>query len=228
MIFLQDGRLEGLLLFLLLLASSLSLFPPPLVRRRRRPPCSPSPPSPPPALAFVCYPLVGIPPKIVSVNRAHHIVFCINDLKHWPLTPLSFCYNVRIFFRYNLFRLSLELPLTADRFLLGQLYFLSHGRPRLSSLPRSLSPWIVVVKCIYEYGPYGLPVSIPDIPRFSDPLPSTKAILAAKTQSDFLSSDIYDCRQPRTRCGRTDCSSIQDAATVPPPASATTATGPID
>ena len=109
----------------------------------------------------------------------------------------------------------------------GQLYFLRHGRTRLSSLPRSLSPGVIVVKCIYEHGPSGLSASLPDIARFSAPLSPAATALTTKTQSDLLSPNLHDLRQPRTRCGRTDCSSIQDATTVSSPPSSTPTDGPI-
>ena len=67
----------------------------------------------------------------------------------------------------------------------GQLYSLCRGPTRLS-LSRSLSSRIILLKCIYDHGPFRLPAPLPDIARFSVPLPPTAAALAATTQSPCL------------------------------------------
>ena len=113
-VFFADGRLPVLLLFLLLLASSFSLFSPP-PSSSSPPPLSLSPSSPPPPRLLLSPALPqAIPPKTLSVNPPHHIIFSINDLKHWPLTPLPSCYNVRFFFRCHLPGLSGKGPLTVE------------------------------------------------------------------------------------------------------------------
>jgi len=157
--FFAVGRLfPVLLLFLLLLASSLSLSLSLslyslllLVRLRSR--RSPGrrrrhrrrrflPPSAPPPRA--------VPPKTLSVNPPHHIIFCINDLKHWPLTPLPLCHNVRIFFRCHLSSSPGKGPLTVVAFCpvsytlsvmdpLVSHHYQDHSRPGSSSSNASMT-----------------------------------------------------------------------------------------
>jgi len=109
----------------------------------------------------------------------------------------------------------------------GQLYFLCHGRTRLSSLPRSLSPGIIVVKYIYDHGPPSLSVSLPDIARLPAPLPPAETALATKAQF-HLSPDLHNLGQLRTGRRRTDRTPIRNATAVPTPTSATSALGPIN
>ena len=146
--FFAGGRLSVLLLFLLLLASSPSLFSPP-----SSPPLLSSPPSPPsPSRSFLS-PAASpwaIPLNTPSVNPPHHIIFCITDLKHWPLTPLQFCHNVRIFLRCHVFSIPGKGPLTVEGFcpvsypfpvmdaLLSH-HYQDHSRPGSSSSNASIT-----------------------------------------------------------------------------------------
>ena len=105
--------------------------------RRRRSLLSPPPPW-------------AIPPKTLSVNPPHHIIFCITDLKHWPLTPLPLCSKVRILFRCHLFSLPGKGPLTVGGFcpvsytfspmdaLLSH-HYQDHSRPGSSSSNASMT-----------------------------------------------------------------------------------------
>jgi len=121
-----------------------------------------------------------------------------------------------------------KTPLTLERLCPVSYSSLFNGRTRLSSLPRSLPPGIVLLECIHDHGPYGLSSFPPNIARFSVSLPSSAPALAAKTQPYLLSPDLYGFGQPRTGCGRTNCTSIQDAIPIPATSGPPSAVGPVD